>query len=359
VVKNGSSGCKIKVGLIAEMAKILFGLSGDGRGHSTRSKATIEHLIEKGHDLRIVASGKGYEYLSNYFSVARILGFRIVNQGGEVSIWGTVRESSLNLLKHGLLTLKRLLREVDNFRPDLTISDFEPIVSTISGLKRIPLISIDNQHMITLCKLECPKDWGRDYLIARAVCAGISSFAEHFFITSFFVPELKRGIHKKVTIVGSVLRKEVLQQVPKIENHILVYIRTPERAKEISSLIKRLEAEVFLVYGSNGVETKVKNITFKKLSTEEFLKDLASSKAIITNGGHSLISEALYLGKPIYSIPTKRDFEQMINGYYVERLGYGLYGLSPSAERMQAFLENLKYFKANIKRDRERSEEHT
>jgi len=36
------------------------------------------------------------------------------------------------------------------------------------------------------------------------------------------------------------------------------------------------------------------------------------------------MSEALFFNKPIYSIPIQNQFEQMLNGYYLERLGYGL-----------------------------------
>lgn len=335
------------------MAKVLFGVSGDGSGHGTRSKATIDHLIEKGHDVRIVSSRKGYEFLSSYFNVSRILGLRVVNQTGEVSIRETASEFTRNLLKYGFPTVKWLLSEVDSFKPDLIISDFEPFVSIVSRLKGIPLISIDNQHVITWGNLEYPRDWRKDFLIANAVCKSISGFAEHFFVTSFFTPELKKRAQGKVTLVGPILRKEISQQVSEGGEHILVYMRTPQRARKVSSLIEKLEANRFLVYGSNNIESTARNITFKKQSAEEFLKDLASSKAVLTNGGHSLISESLYLGKPVYSIPTKGDFEQMINGYYVERLGYGLCDLEPSIERVQTFLENLKYFEKNIVRDRD------
>jgi nicotinate phosphoribosyltransferase len=37
--------------------KILYGVVGEGMGHATRSKVTIEHLIAKGHSVKIVVSG--------------------------------------------------------------------------------------------------------------------------------------------------------------------------------------------------------------------------------------------------------------------------------------------------------------
>jgi len=42
--------------------RILYGVSGEGMGHSTRSAAIID-VIRKEHKIKIVSSGKPYEYL--------------------------------------------------------------------------------------------------------------------------------------------------------------------------------------------------------------------------------------------------------------------------------------------------------
>lgn len=333
------------------MSKILYGLSGDGRGHSTRSKVTIEHLIDKGHEVKIVTSGKGYEYLSEYFEVEEILGLRIVVREEQVDIWRTIWESSGNILNKGLGTLKTLSNRVKYFDPDVLISDFEPFISFISILKRVPLISIDHQHIITHCELEYPEEWNKDFLLAGNICKGITGFAKHYYISSFF-PSGQNRINRGATFVGPILRNEVFKQSCAEEDYILIYIRTPDRKEAILPLIEDMDSE-FIAYGFDDLNLELHNITFKRPSTEGFLEDLAHSKAIITNGGYSLISEALYFGKPIYSIPTRRDFEQMINGYYVEKLGYGLYDLYPSIIRIEKFLKDIEYFKENIARNKD------
>ncbi|MDP2916489.1 MAG: glycosyltransferase family protein, partial [Dehalococcoidia bacterium] len=235
------------------------------------------------------------------------------------------------------------------FNPDVIISDFEPFVSAIGTIRSIPVISMDNQHVISFCSLEYPMAWIPDYLLARTICDNINRFARHFFLTSFFGPELKPDVSVKATLVGPIQRKEVLSQTPVNGEHILVYIRTPDRAQSILPLMEKLDAR-FIAYGFEPPEA-VRNVTFKKPSDSEFLRDLASSRAVITNGGHSLISEALYLGKPVYSIPTRGDFEQMLNAHYVERLGYGLCDIAPSGGRLHAFLDNLRHFECNIEND--------
>ena len=77
-----------------------------------------------------------------------------------------------------------------------------------------------------------------------------------------------------------------------------------------------------MVYGFNQ-EGRQGNLHFKKKSETGFLEDLASCSYLICGGSHTLLSEALYLGKPVLSFPIKGAFEQYLNAFYLERLGYG------------------------------------
>jgi len=330
------------------MAKILFGVAGDGAGHATRAKCTIDHLMAEGHEVRIISSGKGYEYLSCFFDVSKTLDLRIVNCNREVSVWGTIKEWADRLLRRGLPEYMGISRELEAFRPDLVISDFEPLVAAAARLRRIPLFVIDNQHTITLCDFEYPREWKNLFLLGRATCEGIIKTADHFFVTSFFAPNTKKWARNLVTIVAPILRKEVFKYAPRTGEHVLVYMRTPERVSEIYQIITRIRDEKFVVYGLDTPAPTVGNVIYKEADADGFLRDLANAKGVITNGGHSLISEALYLGKPVFSIPTKKDFEQMINAYYIEKLGYGLFGLEPSVERVQKYLSELALFRKKI-----------
>lgn len=71
-------------------------------------------------------------------------------------------------------------------------------------------------------------------------------------------------------------------------------------------------------------------------------------KAVICNGGFTFISEAISLKKPIYSVPAIGNFEQTLNGYYVERLGYGEYHEIMSAKRVERFLQRLPKYQEKL-----------
>ena len=69
-------------------------------------------------------------------------------------------------------------------------------------------------------------------------------------------------------------------------------------------------------------------------------------------GGHTLMGEALYLGKPILTLPLKAMVEQRFNALYIERLGYGMQAdmLTLVPELLQRFEARLPDFKAAIAR---------
>ena len=104
----------------------------------------------------------------------------------------------------------------------------------------------------------------------------------------------------------------------------------------------------FIVYGFN-IEKVEKNITFRKFNEDQFFKDLGSCKAVLTNGGFTLISESIYLKKPVLSIPVKGQFEQILNAIYLERLGYGEFHEELSVDVILNFLSNLDIYNKSLK----------
>ena len=65
---------------------------------------------------------------------------------------------------------------------------------------------------------------------------------------------------------------------------------------------------------------------------------------MVTGGGFSLLSEAVYLGKPVLAIPLRGQFEQMMNARYLERDGYGLCAEEVDERVMERFLDGLDGF---------------
>jgi uncharacterized protein (TIGR00661 family) len=107
--------------------------------------------------------------------------------------------------------------------------------------------------------------------------------------------------------------------------------------------------EKFVIYGFNK-EQKEKNLHFKTFNEQEFYKDISQAKAVITNGGFTVLSEALYLKKPVLCIPLAHQFEQIINGKMITQLEMGLSTQQISLKTIKEFLSKLEYFKKNLKK---------
>ena len=99
------------------------------------------------------------------------------------------------------------------------------------------------------------------------------------------------------------------------------------------------------IYGMRrGIETEVVegSLRYRPFDEAGFIADLASARAVICGGGFTVLGEAVYLRKPTLSAPVQRQFEQVLNARWLERLGYGRYAESladPAA--VHGFLEAL------------------
>lgn len=324
--------------------RIIYSVCGEGLGHAIRSGVILEELIEK-YEILIFASDRAYTYLSQKFeNVYEIYGFNTVYENNTVQNRKTFVKSMKRLprdLKENLGLLYRLARD---FKPNAIVSDFEFYASLLSKLLRIPLISIDNMHVITQCNIEYPDKYKKDKLKAEGVVKSFIVRPKRHIIISYFYPEIKNP--QKTIIYPPVLRKEIIELKPSYKNHILVY----QTSKSNEKLIKTLKKvkEKFIIYGFDKNETD-QNLEFKMFNEDEFFSDLQNSRAIITNGGFTLISEALYLKKPVYSVPVKGQFEQILNAIYLDKLGYGEFHEEINKNSLEKFIRKLPKYQKNLK----------
>ncbi|MFH1522788.1 MAG: MJ1255/VC2487 family glycosyltransferase [Patescibacteria group bacterium] len=324
------------------MARILYGVAGEGSGHSSRAKVIIEYLISKGHKVKVISYGKGYKNLNPYFDVEKIFGLHFTYKNNEIKYFQTLFN---NLLKTDKAreSIDKVLKITDYFNPQIVFSDFEPISCIVANIKKLPLISIDNQHRINNTKIEYPSKYKQSYLIAKAVTDLMVFNSEACLVTSFFKAPVT---NKKTYIFPPILRKEIYKLRPKIEDYILVYFTS--EFENIVEILKKINMR-FVVYGFNK-NKESNNLIFKKSSQEGFLRDLANCHGVIANAGFTLITEALYLKKPYLALPVKGQFEQVLNAYYLEKLGYGKYWDELNKERIESFLFNLEIYQKNLRK---------
>ena len=336
IVKKEAAGA-------AGRKRIFYSVCGEGMGHAIRSSVILEHLTKE-HDVYIFSSDRAYKFLSEKFdNVYEIGGFNTVYENNVVR----TKKTFFKALKANPTNLKEgynvLYKECKRIKPNIIISDFENYSSMLSKLMNIPLISLDNIHMLTQCEYDYPPHHRADMLTAKAVTKSYILRPKRHIITTFFYPPLK---HPKMTaLYPPVLREEIMKLKPEQGDHVLVY-QTAESSINLMEELKKLNHE-FIVYGFNKDEIDG-NLTYREFNENQIFEDMRTAKAIIVNGGFTMISEAIYLKKPIYSTPAHKNFEQILNGFYVEKLGFGEYHDDLDVEKIERFLNNLDKYQENL-----------
>lgn len=326
--------------------KILYGVPGEGMGHATRTKVIVHHLL-KNHEVRIISSGKAYTFLKAQFGerVHLIEGLNFIHKEGGISRSRTafdfITKSSDKLYKnfHKYIELHK------TFKPNLVISDFESFSTVFSKINRIPLLSIDNIQVINRCKLDIsiPLHQKSNFKIAQQIVKAKVPQANKYLISAFFNP---LPLKSNTLIIPPIIRQEIVNTTRERGNHFLVY-QNSLSARQLLPILEQLPGETFYVYGA-GVRESHHNVEFFPFNEKEFINHLAQAKAILTNGGYSLISEAVYLGKPILSIPLTNQFEQYLNAAYIEKLMYGRNFENFSSDNIKAFLYDLPLFTQRV-----------
>lgn len=322
------------------MANILYGVNGEGAGHSTRAKEVLSHLAAQGHRLHVASFDRGLQNLKDRFEVTEIYGFRFAYVNNRVRYKRTIAKNLITApqASRSLTCLNAL---VDEAQIDLVITDFEPLTCHVGHKHRLPVISIDNQHCLTNAVVSYPRQYRRDAAAAKVVTRLMTPRANAYLVISFFTAPLRR---RNTFLFPPLLRQQILDATPTEGDHILVYVTSP--APELAKLLGSVRAR-FIAYGF-GHDGAEGNIIFKKPSLDGFFADLISARAVIANSGFSLVTEALHLNKPYLAVPVSHQFEQIFNAYWLEKSGYGGYWETLNKERVESFLYNVPHYRERL-----------
>jgi uncharacterized protein (TIGR00661 family) len=320
--------------------RVLYGAVGEGLGHATRSLVVAQHLMAQGHSVRMAASGRALPYLQQHVDdVEEIWGLEFVLDQGQVRMLRTM-SANVRGAVHGIPVNVRAAVEVArSYGADLVITDFDGFAYACAKVERIPVISVDNIQMVDRCKhdREILEGIHRDYMTARAFVGSKLPRADHYLIATFFYPLLRK---KRTTLVPPILRPEIVAANPEPGDALLVYGRLGKRALEA---LKGSGVRC-LVYGARDDldrDERDDNLVFRPFSNEAFVDDLRTCRGVVASAGFSLMSEVVYLRKPMLAVPLAHQFEQDMNARYLERLGYGMRADAVDGATLERFLGAL------------------
>jgi uncharacterized protein (TIGR00661 family) len=348
--------------------RILYGVVGEGMGHATRSKTSLEWLLSQGHQVKVVVSNRAYGFLDKTFSasyprtedakegqaaidVIEITGLVMRYVEGAFDEVGSLVKNVLRVPGMIAENVGAYYDDVVRWKPQAVISDFDSFAYLFGKAHRLPILSIDNQQIIQRCEIpDAAKDEDRGaYTATKAFVKAKLPGCDRYVITSFFYPKVRDKYADKTVLVPPILRKAILdaKPTPAVEGtHYLVY----QTSTSDTSLIPTLNAlgdQRFVVYGLNRDET-VGNCTLKPFSETGFVHDLATARGVLSNGGYSLLGEAVSLHRPVFSVPVRNQYEQILNAFYVRELGYGMFEERIVEGPLRAFVARTPEFAAKV-----------
>ena len=369
--------------------RILYGVAGEGLGHAMRTQAVAQHLLAQGHEVRVLAAGRAADALRPHLpDVRQIEGLELAIRANRVDRGATALvnlRKALTGLRHNLGVWQDLLAEpvvapmllaagaeprsaagpglrlvggdddaVATYRPDVVFSDFETWTWLCARTHGLPVITLDNCQALN--RLKHPDALVRghraEFELARSIVKAKAPGADHYIIPTFFKAEVAK---KRTTVTPPILRPSVLRAVPTDGAHVVVYQSAAGWA-DLPQVLKRFRDVEFRVYGFRRDITgdlRDDNLLYRPLSDAGFLADLASCRAVIASAGFTLMSEVLWLQKPMLALPLTGQFEQILNARWLAHLGYGMVSESLTKKDVHHLLERTDAFRHKLRKHRQ------
>lgn len=342
--------------------KILYGICGIGNGHTFRQLPIIEHFSRTAQ-IMIFAHDNSFDFYAKKFhgsksvKVVRVaIPFYVGNKNGiDFDASAKLPMNQTDLFRINCEALARAKKEMG--KPDLVISDYESVSAQYAYAQNVPLITIDQQSKY-LCG-DFPEQLGgftfqdeieRLHMFFPKVHTRMA--------VSFFKVPLRNG-GDKVQFFPSTIKESVIRMKrnPK-GNSILVYISSAREFGQTSEEIVRIcskekETEFHLFLGKEDVsslQTTV-NVHLYPHGDPSFDKILSECSGIISTAGHSLLSEAMYLGIPVYAIPVS-PYEQHMNARVIDQAGFGITYRKINSKKLCVFIANLSVYQKRIQKDK-------
>lgn len=325
------------------MARILYSVMGNTYGHISRSLALAARMPE--HEFYFVGGGRVPAAMEGKYPCLEVPVLRTVHKKQSVDIAAVVGQITHRVLEIPSVT-QQIEDLIDDFQPDLAIVDrefFTPFAAKNKGLR---MIAVNHSGLILSTSYPVEKSQWLSWFLAYINDRALFDFTDENLSVSFYHPELiGRG---KDSLYPPVVRPEVLEYKPSQGEHILVYQTSPTFGQLMETL--QHVSRPVIVYGFRQEDVTEGNVTYKSYNPTGILEDLSSCAYAVVNGGHNLISEALYYKKPVLCFPIAMLFEQFLNSFYIEKLGYGQYSMTktPPLSVFDDFENNLEFYRSNL-----------
>lgn len=316
------------------MVVIAYGVLGVGLGHSARCQRIVDALLKKRKDLSIIilTSSLSYDLLSNIYKkekrirLKKIWSYKYLVENERINFVKTFFQV---ILPAFFVTRWKRLKVISKFlkkeKVKFLVIDFEPVSSRAAIKNNIPFVSINHPMILRFGNFKLfkiHKEQRMSFICAKIITHLMQPVKGGVFVTSFFKTKKLTG---GARLIGPILREGIIKSRKKVKDKgfVLVYLKDTLN-NTIRKVISKDKDHRFVVYVKNPQKYKdTKNAKYKQISLVSFTKDLVNCSCVVSTAGNQLISEAVYLGKPLLVIPERNQFEQSFNAKMLVKEGFG------------------------------------
>ena len=332
---------------------IAIGICGIGYGHSSRQLVLADAMRSRGHNIVIIAYGTAVDlFRRNKYTVYEVIPPFLRGNGARLIFTNIIRDNAPRFAR-ALITngraAKAILRE---HHPDIFITDYEPISAWMAYCFRKPLVTVDQQSKFRFFPFSAIN--GFDPREERQRQSVFFPWAAKRFVTSFYKIPLGTD-SPSISLIPPLIAPDVYAAPIRDDRLFLVYLSRyfgetiGQDYMALQAIFAKFSSHAFHIYAAKREHSQrsPSNVKFFELDRVSFINDLARSTGVISTGGHTLISEALTLGKPLLVLPLA-TFDQHYCAHFIESHGLGITSDHVDCSILATFIGATEKFRRNI-----------
>ncbi len=243
----------------------------------------------------------------------------------------------------------RILRQLDaivcEVKPDVILNFFEPIAAfyALTRSQRPPVVAIGHQFMFQHPGyVRTPHLW-KQLLSMKLYTRLLGARATKLALSLYEAPDLPQ---KRIIVGPPILRKQLFSLTSNPNGDFaLVYLLNHGYAGQIIAWsAKNPQTRLHCFYDKPGAPAEFQHspsLTFHTLDGEKFLNMMAECRHVVCTAGFESVSEAAWLGKPLFLVPVENHVEQQVNAIDAQQFGIGIAEKSFNLDRLAELPDRL------------------
>jgi uncharacterized protein (TIGR00661 family) len=241
--------------------------------------------------------------------------------------------------------VRQLEAVVQEAKPDVILNFFEPIAAfyALTRRHRPPVVAIGHQFMFQHPGYVKTPDLWKQLFSMKLYTRLLGARATKLALSLYEAADLP---DKHIIVGPPILRKQLFSLTANPDgDFVLVYLLNHGYAEQISKWSDaNPKTRLHCFYDKPGAPAEFPHspsLTFHKLDGEKFLRMMAECRQVVCTAGFESVSEAAWLGKPLFLVPVENHVEQQVNAIDAQQFGLGIGAKSFNLDRLAELPDRL------------------